>query len=66
MENYGNNGKGWYFQFDDDNEMSYKYIFSITKTWMDQLKSYNPELLSQYHPAQLLLYISEAHFTDKL
>ena len=25
MEKYDNNGKGGYFQFDDDNNMSYKY-----------------------------------------
>ena len=31
------NGKGWYFQFDDDNEISYKYILSITETWMASL-----------------------------
>ena len=24
------NGKGWYFRFDDDNNMSYGYILSIT------------------------------------
>ena len=27
---YGNNGKGRYIRFDDDNKMSYKYILSIT------------------------------------
>ena len=26
---YDNNGKGWYFRFDDDNKMIYKYILSI-------------------------------------
>ena len=31
---YDNNGKGWYFRFDDDNNMSYKYILSITWTEM--------------------------------
>ena len=30
MEKYDNNGKGGYFRFDDDNNMSYKYILSIT------------------------------------
>ena len=25
-EKYDNNGKGWYFRFDDDNKMIYKYI----------------------------------------
>ena len=30
MEWYDNNGKGWYLRFDDENEMSYKYILSIT------------------------------------
>ena len=30
MEKYDNNVRGWYFQFDDDNKRSYKYIFSIT------------------------------------
>ena len=29
-EKYDNNGKGWYFQFDDDNKMSYEYILSMT------------------------------------
>ena len=35
VHNYGkydNNGKGLYFQFDDDNKMSNKYILLITKT----------------------------------
>ena len=41
-EKYDNNGKGWYFQFDDDNKMSYKYILSITWTEMGQLNTYNP------------------------
>ena len=27
---YDNNGKGGYFRFDDDNNMSYSYILSIT------------------------------------
>ena len=27
---YGNNGKGSYFKFDDDNKKSYEYILSIT------------------------------------
>ena len=29
-----NNGKGWWFRFDADNMMSYKYIFSIIETLM--------------------------------
>ena len=38
-----NNGKGWYFRFDDDDNMvSYKYILSITKTWMRQFNTYSP------------------------
>ena len=41
-EKYDNNGKGWYFRFDDDNDMSYKYILSITWTEMGQLNTYNP------------------------
>ena len=32
MEKYDNNGKGWYFRFDYDNNMSYKYISSIIWT----------------------------------
>ena len=39
---YSNNGKGGYFRFDDDNNMSYRYILSITYTEMGQLNSYNP------------------------
>ena len=39
---YDNNGKGWYFRFDDDNNMSYEYILSITWTEMGQLNTYNP------------------------
>ena len=31
-EKYENNGKGGYFRFDDDNNMSYRYILSITYT----------------------------------
>ena len=42
MEKY-DNGKGWYFRFDDDNNiMSYNYILLITSTWMDQFNTYNP------------------------
>ena len=32
-----NNGKDWYFWFDDDNKMRYKYILSITESWMGNL-----------------------------
>ena len=39
MEKYDNNGKGWYFRFDDNNYMSYKYILSITWT---EMNTYNP------------------------
>ena len=41
-EKYDNNGKGWYLRFDDDNNMSYKYILSITWPEMCQLNTYNP------------------------
>ena len=37
-----NNGKGGCFRFDDDNNMSYRYILSITYTEMGQLNTYNP------------------------
>ena len=37
-----NNGKGGYFHFDDDNNMSYRYIFSITWTEISKLNTYNP------------------------
>ena len=33
--------KGLYFRFDYDNKMNYKYILSITKTWMGQFNIYN-------------------------
>ena len=33
-ERYDNNGKGGYFRFDDDNNMSFRYILSITYTEM--------------------------------
>ena len=36
-EKYGNNGKGGWF--DDDNNMSYRYILSITYTEMDQFNT---------------------------
>ena len=29
-EKYDYNGEGWYFRFDDDNTMSYKYALQIT------------------------------------
>ena len=35
-------GKGGYFRFDDDNNMSYRYIFSITYAEMGQLNTSNP------------------------
>ena len=31
-EKYENNGKGWYFRYDDDNNMGFRYILSITYT----------------------------------
>ena len=42
MKKYENNGKGGYFRFDYDNNMSYGYILSITYTYMDQLNTFNP------------------------
>ena len=39
---YDDNGKGRHFRFDDDNNMSYRYILSITYTEMVQLNTYNP------------------------
>ena len=30
MEKFDNNGKGWYFRFDCDNKICYKYNLSIT------------------------------------
>ena len=36
---YDNNGKGGYFRFDDDNNISYRYILSITYTEMGQLNT---------------------------
>ena len=41
-EKYDSNGKGGYFRFDDDNNMSYRYILSISYTEMGQLNIYNP------------------------
>ena len=41
-EKYDNDGKGGFFRFDDDNNMSYIHIFSITYTEMDQLNTNNP------------------------
>ena len=41
-EKYDNNGKDGYFRFDGDNNMSYRYILSITYTEMGQLNTYNP------------------------
>ena len=37
-----NNGKGGYFRFNDDNNMSYRDILSITYTEMGQWNTYNP------------------------
>ena len=39
---YDNNWKGGYFRFDDDSNMSYRYILSVTYTEMGQLSTYNP------------------------
>ena len=39
---YDNNGKGGYFRFDGDYNMSYRCILSITYTEMGQLNTYNP------------------------
>ena len=37
-----NNGKGGYFRFNDDNNMSYRDILSITYTEMGQWNTYKP------------------------
>ena len=37
-----NNGKGRYFRFDDDINMSYKYILSIIYNERGQLNTHNP------------------------
>ena len=42
MERNDNNGKRGYFRFDNDNNMSYRYIYSITNTEMGHLNTYNP------------------------
>ena len=39
---YDNDGKDWYFLFDDDKNMGYKYILSITYTWMGRLNTRDP------------------------
>ena len=36
---YDDNGEGGYFRFDDDNNMSFKYILSVTHTEMGQLNT---------------------------
>ena len=41
---YDNNGKGGYFRFDDVNNMTYRYILSITCTEIGQLNTYKPIL----------------------
>ena len=41
-EKYDENGKDGHFRFVDDNNMSYRYILSITYTEMVQLNTYNP------------------------
>ena len=41
-EKYDNNGKGGYFRFDDDDNMSNRYILSVPYTEMGQLNTYNP------------------------
>ena len=38
---YDNNGKGWYFRFDGENKMSYRYILSIIEALICQLNIYN-------------------------
>ena len=36
-----NNGKGWYFSFEDDNKVSYKYILPISQIWMGRYNTQN-------------------------
>ena len=38
---YDNTEKVWYLLFDDDDKTSYKYIFSISETWLVQINTYN-------------------------
>ena len=47
-EKYDNNGKGWYFRFNDDNNMSYNHIQGIyprkdpwRNIWIVELSPYN-------------------------
>ena len=43
-DKYDNNGIGGYFQFDDDDDnISYRYIISITYTEMGQMNTYAAE-----------------------
>ena len=34
IDKYDNSGTGWYFQLGDHNKMRYKFILSITYTWI--------------------------------
>ena len=41
-EKYYRNEKGGYFRFDDDNNIGFRYILSITYTQIGKLNTYNP------------------------
>ena len=43
-EKYENN---WYFRFENDNTMSYKYILSITWTWSASLTDTAPHIVKK-------------------
>ena len=49
-ETYDTNEKGGYFRFDDDNNMSYIYILSITYTEMFQRQPVNGIFLGSRRP----------------
>ena len=36
-----NSRKGWHFRFNNDYKIFFKYILSITKTWISELNTYN-------------------------
>ena len=52
------NGKGCYYQF-DDNAANYRYILSITSTYMGQFNTYNPKFSTKIRKAtERTIYIS--------
>ena len=63
-EKYDNNGNDWYFRFDYD-KISYKYILSITLSWMGLFDTYNLRYCEEIRKVtEIIIYILDILSTE--